>query len=133
MKENVKIYRDKNGVTHIEAESQVDVYWGMGYAHGVDRGMQMLLMRILGQGRLSELLDASDASLEIDKFFIKEKFDTASWITITKNDPLIGRTALLSKNSWGTDWGNHGFAYAHIPYAISAFTEAYGVVSVLKT
>lgn len=71
MKENIKIYRDKNGIPHIEAENQIDIYWGMGYVHGVDRGMQMLLMRILGQGRLSELLDASDASLEIDKFFVK--------------------------------------------------------------
>jgi len=71
MKENINIYRDKNGIPHIEADNQIDVYWGMGYVHGVDRGMQMLLMRILGQGRLSELLDDSDASLEIDKFFLK--------------------------------------------------------------
>ena len=41
----------------------------MGYAHGKDRGMQILLMRILGQGRASELLDSSDEVLGIDKFF----------------------------------------------------------------
>ncbi len=71
MKKNIQIYRDKNGIPHIEAENQIDLYWGMGYAHAVDRGAQMLLMRILGQGRLSELLDAGDASLEVDKFFRK--------------------------------------------------------------
>ncbi len=71
MKYNVNIYRDENGVPHIEAEDQVGVYWGMGYVHGKDRGLQMLLMRILGDGRLSELLDSSDSSLEIDKFFRK--------------------------------------------------------------
>ncbi len=29
----------------------------MGHCHAIDRGMQMLIMRILGQGRASELLD----------------------------------------------------------------------------
>ncbi len=33
------------------------------------RGLQMLLTRIAGQGRISELLDASDSSLEVDTFF----------------------------------------------------------------
>ncbi|MCK5097243.1 MAG: penicillin acylase family protein, partial [Desulfobacteraceae bacterium] len=39
------------------------------YVHARDRGMQMLLMRILGQGRVSEILDSSDDSLQIDIFF----------------------------------------------------------------
>jgi len=71
MKNNIKIYRDKNGIPHIEAENQADLYWAMGYIHAHDRGMQMLLMRLLGQGRVSEFLDSSDESLEIDKFFRK--------------------------------------------------------------
>ena len=71
MKESIKIFRDKSGIPHIEADNQVDMYRGMGYIHGKDRGMQMILMRILGQGRLSELLDSSDSSLDIDKFFRK--------------------------------------------------------------
>jgi hypothetical protein len=37
-------------------------------------------------------------------------------------------TALIVRNSWGTDWGDHGFAYASNAYAGKAFTEAYGVV-----
>ncbi|MBU2510177.1 penicillin acylase family protein [bacterium] len=71
MKDNIKIWRDLNGTPHVEAESATDLYWGMGYVHAFDRGMQMLLMRILGQGRVSELLDASENSLNIDKFFRK--------------------------------------------------------------
>ncbi len=31
------------------------------------------------------------------------------------------------RNSWGTDWGDRGFAYASNVYAGAAFTEAYGV------
>jgi len=69
MKEGVRIWRDENGIPHIEADNEPDLYWGMGYVHGTDRAMQMLFMRILGQGRVSEILDSSDASLEVDLFF----------------------------------------------------------------
>jgi len=71
MKPGVTIWRDENGTPHIEAEKTTDLYWGMGYVHATDRGMQMLLMRILGQGRASEMLDASENTLNIDKFFRK--------------------------------------------------------------
>ena len=71
MKKGVKIWRDENGIPHVEADDLANVYWGQGYVHAADRGMQLLLMRILAQGRASELLDSSDETLEIDKFFRK--------------------------------------------------------------
>ena len=42
---------------------------------------------------------------------------------------LVGYTPdrFIVRNSWGTDWGDGGFAYASIAYAQAAFTEAYGV------
>jgi penicillin amidase len=69
MKGNVQLWRDENGIPHVEADNEPDLYWGMGYAHGTDRALQMLFMRILCQGRVSEILDSSDASLEVDLFF----------------------------------------------------------------
>jgi hypothetical protein len=33
----------------------------------------------------------------------------------------------IVRNSWGTGWGDRGFAYASDSYAENAFTEAYGV------
>jgi len=69
MKENIRIRRDAHGVPHVEAENKPDLFWGMGFVHATDRGLQMLFMRILGQGRVSEILDAGDESLEIDTFF----------------------------------------------------------------
>ena len=33
----------------------------------------------------------------------------------------------IVRNSWGTRWGDKGFAYASLAYAQAAFTEAYGV------
>jgi penicillin G amidase len=69
MNSNVHLWRDDHGVAHVEATTEPDLYWGQGFAHATDRGLQILLMRILGQGRVSELLDASDESLEIDLVF----------------------------------------------------------------
>jgi penicillin amidase len=68
-KPDLHIFRDKNGTPHIEAETFDDMFWGQGFSHAQDRGVQMLMMRILGQGRLCELLNDSDESLGIDKFF----------------------------------------------------------------
>ncbi len=77
----IKIYRDENGIPHVDAENLSDMYWGNGYVHATDRGMQMLLMRILGQGRASEILDSSDDTLKIDMFFKK-----ANWAGNVKDE-----------------------------------------------
>jgi penicillin G amidase len=69
MKKNIQLWRDDHGVAHVEAATEPDVYWGQGLAQATDRGLQLLLMRLLGQGRVSELLDSSDDSLELDLFF----------------------------------------------------------------
>src|SRR5437762_1002224 len=63
------IRRDAAGVPHIQAATRPDLAWGLGYCHAMDRGLQMLLMRILGQGRAAEMLDGSDETVAIDTFF----------------------------------------------------------------
>jgi Papain family cysteine protease len=42
---------------------------------------------------------------------------------------LVGYTpeTFIVRNSWGTGWGDRGFAHASLAYAQAAFTEAYGV------
>jgi penicillin amidase len=61
--------RDAHGIPQIAADDIPGLYWGMGYCHAMDRGLQMLIMRILGQGRAAELLDGSDEMVEVDRFF----------------------------------------------------------------
>jgi len=43
---------------------------------------------------------------------------------------MVGYTQdrFIIRNSWGTGWGDHGFAYALLAYAQAAFSEAYGVL-----
>ncbi len=63
------IHRDEQGTPHIHSDEFAGCMWGVGYCHGIDRTTQLLMMRILGKGRLCELLDDSPESLEIDTFF----------------------------------------------------------------
>lgn len=43
---------------------------------------------------------------------------------------LVGyeKDRFIVRNSWGTHWGDKGFAYASIEYTKAAFTEAFGAV-----
>jgi len=67
----IQIFRDLHGIPHIEAETEADLFFGQGYAQAMDRGLQIMLSRIQGQGRLCELMEASDESLQSDIFFRK--------------------------------------------------------------
>ena len=51
----VEIVRDNAAVPHIFADSDADVYFGLGVAHAQDRLWQMMMLRRTAQGRLSEL------------------------------------------------------------------------------
>lgn len=85
---NIKVQKDNNGISHINAQNEKDLYKGLGFCHASDRGMQILLLRILGQGRASELLESSDELFEIDKFFRKMNFYGNLKEEVKKLDPI---------------------------------------------
>ena len=50
------VTRDEHGVPHIEARDEAELYRGLGWVHGTDRPLQLLLTRMAGRGRLAEHL-----------------------------------------------------------------------------
>jgi penicillin amidase len=70
----IRIRRDAHGVPHVRAASEADLYRGLGHCHGTDRALQMLLTRILARGRASEVLDAGEEMLTVDRFFRRMNF-----------------------------------------------------------
>ncbi len=70
--------RDGHGVMHAAAADDLGLAAGWGFAHAHDRALQMLLVRVVGQGRLCELLDDSPDSLSVDLFMRRNLFAAAS-------------------------------------------------------
>ncbi|UCH28981.1 MAG: penicillin acylase family protein [Myxococcales bacterium] len=79
--------RDEHGIPQITADDIDGLYWGMGYCHAMDRGLQMLIMRILGQGRAAELLDGGDEMVEVDRFFRRMNWSEGVDEEAAKLDP----------------------------------------------
>lgn len=52
----VTIYRDARGVPHVEAASERDAWFALGFVHAQDRLAQMLWLRQRAQGRAAEVL-----------------------------------------------------------------------------
>lgn len=63
----VIVTRDQDGVPHIEAQSEADLYRAQGYVQAQDRLFQMDLSRRQASGRLAEVVGA--AAVDTDKHF----------------------------------------------------------------
>ncbi|MGV7211652.1 penicillin acylase family protein [Oxalobacteraceae bacterium A2-2] len=62
----VRLESGAGAVPRIEAASEPDAYFALGYAHARDRLWQMEYQKLIGQGRLSELRGA--ATLALDRY-----------------------------------------------------------------
>jgi penicillin amidase len=89
----IEITRDAHGVPHVRASTEADLYRGLGACHATDRALQLLLVRVLARGRGSEVLDASDAMLQIDRFFRRLDFAGGAAAEVTALTPDARRLA----------------------------------------
>ena len=62
---SVEIVRDADGVPHIYAETEHDLFFAQGYAHAQDRFWQMDFWRHIGAGRLSEMFGESQVETDL--------------------------------------------------------------------
>lgn len=64
----IRLRRTVGGVVEIFAADDLGVARATGFVHAHDRMVQLVLTRLIGQGRLSECLQASDETLGVDLF-----------------------------------------------------------------
>lgn len=67
LEQTVKVYRDEFGVPLLEATTEHDLMFSLGYVHAQDRLWQMDMARRVGAGRLSEVFGAE--TVPFDKMF----------------------------------------------------------------
>ena len=73
---DVRLVRDRFGVPHIEAQRQIDAIRALGLAHAQDRLWQMHVLRMVAQGRLSEMF--GKPTIETDVFLKTMDIETAA-------------------------------------------------------
>ena len=61
---DLRIARDRWGIPHVEAKTDADAWFGLGFCHSQDRGFQLELLARAGRGRLAELLGADALPLD---------------------------------------------------------------------
>ncbi len=68
IKGEVRIERRENGTPQINADDELDLFYGLGYMHATDRQVQMWLTKIIGNGQGSQYLDPSPLMIDTDKY-----------------------------------------------------------------
>ena len=64
----IRARRTTGGVAELWAEDDLALAKGLGYLHALDRSVQLMLIRIVGRGRLSECLASNAETLAADRF-----------------------------------------------------------------
>ena len=63
----ITLRRDRHGIPMIDAEDELDVFFGLGFCQGQDRSVQIELLKRAASGTLSELF--GKATLRVDRLF----------------------------------------------------------------
>jgi penicillin amidase len=67
-KGDISIQRLQNGYPRLRASHEIDLFYGLGYMHALDRPVQMWLLKLIGMGKASECLLATPEMIAIDKY-----------------------------------------------------------------
>lgn len=99
----VRIVRDANWVPHVQADSYGDALQALGFAHAQDRFWQMHTLRMVAQGRLSEMFGNPTVSTDI---FLKTlgiaDASQKSWETLQPDTKALMETYTRGVNAWMT-------------------------------
>lgn len=85
LRDEVEIVRDNANVPHVFGQNDLDVYYGLGFAHAQDRLWQMITMRRTVQGRLSEVFGTT--TVRIDRLLRRFDLYTLAVRSVDALDP----------------------------------------------
>lgn len=71
---SITILTSEHGIPEIAASTERDAMCGLGWVHARDRQLQMILTRVLLQGRAAELLSGDAELMEIDRYMRRMNF-----------------------------------------------------------
>jgi penicillin amidase len=86
--DTVEIIRDVDGVPHVYATTDHDLFFAQGYVHAQDRFWQMDFWRHIGAGRLSEMF--GDSQVETDMFLRSLAFTGLAEQELESMEPEFG-------------------------------------------
>ena len=87
LRDDVIVSRDRWGIPHIEAGTDADAWFALGYCHAQDRAFQLELIARAGRGLLAELLGA--AALPIDRLSRTLGFRRVARAQVERLDPDV--------------------------------------------
>lgn len=87
--QNVSIRRNNLGMPLIESSTFHDALFTLGYVHASDRITQMMQMRLLAQGRLSEI--AGPGALDLDRMMRAANLKQTAGQLYTASSPRLKR------------------------------------------
>jgi penicillin amidase len=121
----IEMRRGAGGVVHMRGKDDIDFAQGLGFAHAHDRMLQMVLVRIVAEGRLCELVSDTDATFEIDVamrqlgFVADTKLDQANLTPGAREFTgayCAGFNAYLAR--YGYPWEFRLFGYRPEPWTV---------------
>jgi len=118
-----RLYTDETDVFYaIAAQGKITSYYNLGVDPAAWR--QWLATK----GPILCRLDVDDTFMKAPKGVLKTY--KANTVAGGHAVAFVGYTKdhFIVRNSWGTTWGDKGFAYASNAYVKAAFSEAYGVM-----
>jgi penicillin G amidase len=107
----IQIRRSTGGVIELKARNHLELSTALGFAHAQDRMTQMALVRLAGQGRLSECLKHSENTQEVDIFMREMGFAREAKQEV-KN---LSKEARDSVQAY-CDGVNHFFEHHSLPF-----------------
>jgi penicillin G amidase len=87
LKQSVEIIRDRQGIPHIYAQNDGDLFFAQGYVMAQDRLWQLEMWRRWREGRLSEVFGpkAFDMDLRTRQLMFRGPWDAAEWTSYHKD------------------------------------------------